>query len=61
MMSRYLIQSTLVILLLAFLNGCGAILGQYEALDKSSAEHFYRPYGSPPQNFRAPKKLVNQV
>lgn len=56
MMSRYLIQSTLVFLLLAFLNGCGAILGQYEALDKSAAEHFNRPYGSPPQNFIAPKK-----
>ena len=56
-MSKVLIQRFLLSLLfLPLLTACGAILGQYEALDKSAAEHFNRPYGSPPQNFRAPKK-----
>ena len=38
------------------LASCGTILGIYEALDKSAAEQFNRPYSSPPQDFKPPAK-----
>ena len=52
-----MIKRTLIVWMSStILASCGTLLGTYKALDKSAAEHFNRPYGSPPQNFKPPAK-----